>query len=1102
MKIQSSACTLIFLLLSYGSTLHAQWSDNATENDTIVVGLGNQTAPVIISDGSGGIIVAWRDTRFNGSDIFAGRLDKSGNLPWQDSGVPVATAREDQEAPDMVSNGHGGAYITWQDSRAQGFGDIYAQEIEHLDGLARWQENGRIVQESSIRPSIIQDSIFGTIIASYATVVARALITVNRLGTNGDPDLALTNKLPSEDASVASTSSRQELISDSNGGAILAWADVRSGAGTELYAARLDQNGETPWPGGEVKLAATITSDTRPAIVADDEGGVIIVWISPEQPGSTNDLVRAQRLNAQGQAQWLAAGVVVSSVAASKRNVRIARTDEGVFVVVWEDLSTGPDRDIAAQRITSLGNVQGPLIDVVSETGAQSNPVVLANNRGGLLVAWEDNRLSTESDIYGQLIDASGGLTWGEGGMAVSTAANIQTKPVLTHDGLGGAVIAWQDFRSGVDFDIYSQRVSQSGALGEFRTITTTSPSATTSWEVGGTQLITWSFRGEIDSVSIELSRNGGASYFPADIVTEGAANTGSFSFVVSGDPSNNCRLRIRAVNNEHIQNLSPIFVIAPAASPSLQTNGVEQAVLDSALQVTAVSTDFSGIEEVTLLYQEGGVQTFVSTTMSRFGQDEFAATIPAASVSVRGLRYYISSMDSIGLETSSDTFNVAVAFESGTQIRLIASGSELTDYRMISAPNLLTQTVLDSIFATSGFGAYDTTSWRVFQYRDTSYVERDSLNALSFRFEPGEAFWLISESSHTIDFGAGVSQTANANHGITLHSGWNQIANPFAFPIAWEDILVASGDPNLSLPSTWRDSYVSPQQLDPFEGYFVHFFGDGDMTLVFPPIAFGESGSLAKGSVGPDWQIQISAQCGTARDNENYAGVDARASVEWDRLDQPEPPPFGDFVSVNFPHKGWSRFGMDYSSDYRPVLEDGQVWEFQVRTNQKNTQAVLSFSGLADVPPNINVLLLDERLHVRQDLRENPYYRFPTGSHGTAKALKLLVGDSEFLAAATGNLDLIPEIFELAQNFPNPFNPTTSIRFGLPSESQTTIQVYDLLGRRVRTLLANELLQAGFHLAFWDGRDDNSQPVASGVYVYRIVAGTFSQARKMVLVK
>ncbi len=96
---------------------------------------------------------------------------------------------------------------------------------------------------------------------------------------------------------------------------------------------------------------------------------------------------------------------------------------------------------------------------------------------------------------------------------------------------------------------------------------------------------------------------------------------------------------------------------------------------------------------------------------------------------------------------------------------------------------------------------------------------------------------------------------------------------------------------------------------------------------------------------------------------------------------------------------------------------------------------------------------------------------------------------------------DNLPTTFELAQNYPNPFNPTTVIDFALPRQSEVVMEVFNILGQRVRQLV-NETLPAGNHTVIFDGRDDDGGELASGIYLYRIRTDGYSQSRKMMLMK
>jgi hypothetical protein len=94
-----------------------------------------------------------------------------------------------------------------------------------------------------------------------------------------------------------------------------------------------------------------------------------------------------------------------------------------------------------------------------------------------------------------------------------------------------------------------------------------------------------------------------------------------------------------------------------------------------------------------------------------------------------------------------------------------------------------------------------------------------------------------------------------------------------------------------------------------------------------------------------------------------------------------------------------------------------------------------------------------------------------------------------------------VPKDFRLAQNFPNPFNPNTTIRFDLPKVAQVKLEVYNVLGQKVRTVL-DQRMEPGYHEMTWDSYNDQGMRVSSGVYYYRISAGEFQDVKKMALVK
>jgi len=97
--------------------------------------------------------------------------------------------------------------------------------------------------------------------------------------------------------------------------------------------------------------------------------------------------------------------------------------------------------------------------------------------------------------------------------------------------------------------------------------------------------------------------------------------------------------------------------------------------------------------------------------------------------------------------------------------------------------------------------------------------------------------------------------------------------------------------------------------------------------------------------------------------------------------------------------------------------------------------------------------------------------------------------------------IDVTPTEYALHDNYPNPFNPTTTLRFDLPEVSSITLTIYNMLGQRVRTFNMNDT-PAGYHSIKWNATNDYGDPVGAGVYLYQLQANQYVKTRKMVLLK
>ncbi|MBX7151409.1 T9SS type A sorting domain-containing protein [bacterium] len=122
-------------------------------------------------------------------------------------------------------------------------------------------------------------------------------------------------------------------------------------------------------------------------------------------------------------------------------------------------------------------------------------------------------------------------------------------------------------------------------------------------------------------------------------------------------------------------------------------------------------------------------------------------------------------------------------------------------------------------------------------------------------------------------------------------------------------------------------------------------------------------------------------------------------------------------------------------------------------------------------------------------------------GGMGDKGKVAAAVTSNQIAVFYNPDFDATPKDFALERNYPNPFNPTTNIRYSVPAENRVVIKVYNMLGQEVRTLV-NDVKPAGKFEVAWDGRNNAGQSVASGVYIYRMEAGQFNKAQKMLFIK
>jgi len=252
------------------------------------------------------------------------------------------------------------------------------------------------------------------------------------------------------------------MTSDGAGGVIVVWEEDFGGSTSlDIIAQRIDASGNARWGTDGVSISVVAGDQRFPTIVADGLGGAIIAWYDGR--GVDTDIY-AQRVDATGSTMWSANGVPVCLAAGNQWDPVITSDDAGGAIITWYEARYDTAADIFAQRVNGAGVVQWAIdgVPLCSELNGQVTPVITSDGGGGAIVAWLDFRNGVV-ELFSQRVSQSGMPLWADDGVRVCDGSDFQYAPDLTSDGTGGAIITWNDFRTGEGSDIYAQRINSAG---------------------------------------------------------------------------------------------------------------------------------------------------------------------------------------------------------------------------------------------------------------------------------------------------------------------------------------------------------------------------------------------------------------------------------------------------------------------------------------------------------------------------------------------------------------------------------------------------------------------------------------------------------------
>lgn len=438
-------------LYSTPSSSSSLWNPEAipicTQSDS-------QSGIKVLNDGNEGAIIVWGDRRNNiHGDIYAQLINDQGICLWNANGVAVCTAYGPQYWYDLCSDESGGVIITWEDQRNTPY-DIYAQRID-ATGNILWDLDGVMIGNNDtyqFKPRICSDNMGGAIITWYE-LNDTSSVRAQRIGPFGsvfwDPggvEITATDNSYIIDP---------QICVDKNGGAIIVWDDYR-GSDADVYGQRINNMGITQWNSNGKLICSAANGQTLIKMCKNPTTGAFLAWVDWRDLGTTGPDIYAQRIDLNGDVLWTTNGVPVCTEDEWQTNIELCLDYQGGLVITWED-DRGSERRIFTQRIDAGGNVRWTQngIRICSASSRQDHQRLCTNGTNGIFITWSDSR----GKVLAQKLTTDGEIIGNNLGYSIYDSEYLQQDPDICFSTNDSIIIAWEDNR-GLDRDIYAQRLN------------------------------------------------------------------------------------------------------------------------------------------------------------------------------------------------------------------------------------------------------------------------------------------------------------------------------------------------------------------------------------------------------------------------------------------------------------------------------------------------------------------------------------------------------------------------------------------------------------------------------------------------------------------
>jgi len=1000
--------TLIMLLIMSVALLSAElmWDDAVP----IRQGVNIEWFRTGIDTPDGGAIYVWSDTQLGERDLWAQKVDASGNMVWGDP-VLIDGKPDRQEDPVITRTSDNNYIIAWIDFSEDLDGDVYAQKI-NANGELMWQEGGK--------PVCVGNSM--------------------QLGIN--------------------------MEADNDGGAFIIWGDSRNPS-KDLYAQRLSASGEPLWTVNGIPVANGPGDEVQNTMLPDGQGGMMMAY-THNYVGDED--IYAKHFDANGNMTW-ADPLALAVATGNQFGVRLAALSGGDFVFTWTDQRSN-DPDIYAQKINLAGEILWPdpfIVYVEQDTIPQKNPRIQATTDNAAVIVWEDFRLDRQNaDLFAQKLAADGTKLWGEDGIALVTADFAQIGQRMDADNNGGVYIVWDDLRNGnaPNDDVYAQHLNSAGQA---------------MWTPGGKAICTKPneqngglIKASGDHVFVNWMdiRNGSVGIYYQALDASGnellPTDGQQVFWGLSGDtpigeymilPRSNDSVVIwkdtRFANDGY-----RLFyqILTEDGQTALETNGRPITLEGGGHQALphAVVTDN---DQIALVWMD-----------SRYDNPNIYAQL----IDVNGDRLWGDNGIKVTDDESLKQLDPKISYHNGS---FYIGWSNWDAVSSTFVFHVYGQRIMNSekLWGPNGILV-------------STLTGNDLFDECLLKHIVGDTY--IWHRSHTSTFSQTIWAKRVGEDG-NAYPGWEDAGLQTTDIDSYIIQLIPEAEAtDQGVAIFWKDSRGGALQY-----YAQHISGDGERLWDSQGLQVAASGleqefvdlTVTDHGIIAAWCENVGGEYDIMAQKFSFSGTPLWGTLgnAVAQRDSSQSDP----NLVSFDDNGIMVSWTEY------LALDSDIYYDYLNNNGDlvigGGGAVLSDAGKGQYEPKACVM------------NNNAYIVWADGrSSGKTEILGLYA--QKVNNQTVSNADLVTPGLQspkLKQNYPNPFNPSTTIALDMPQKGEIELAIYNTKGQLVKKLHQGELLE-GTHSFNWNGQDENGNAVSSGLYFYSALQGEKRQSRKMILMK